>query len=68
MLAPLKVKVPAPTLVKASVAFVPSCNTPLKLVLVPSLPAVKVIVPLEAVVVIVPAPAIEPTVSEAFTL
>ena len=59
---------PAPVLVKASVAFVPSCSAPENVVLVPSLPAVNVIVPLEAVVVIVPAPAIEPTVSDAFTL
>ena len=59
---------PAPTLVKASVAVNPSCSAPENVVLVPSLPAVKVIMPLEAVVVIVPAPTIEPTVSEAFTL
>jgi hypothetical protein len=39
-----------------------------KLVVLSLLPAVNVIAPLDAVVVIVPAPAIDPTVSEAFTL
>ena len=68
MFAPDKVKVPEPTLVKASAAVNPSCREPEKMVLVSLLPAVKVTVPLPAVVLIVPLPAIEPTVSEAFTL
>ena len=61
-MAPVSVSVPAPALVSASVAL-PFCRMPLNVVLVPSPPAVRVML-LAAELVMVPAPAIEPTLSE----
>ena len=63
---PDRVNVPAPVLVNASEPL-PSEITPLNVVDVPSLPTVKTLAP-EVLVLIVPVPAIEPTVSETFTL
>ena len=63
---PDSVRLPTPILVKASKPL-PSESTPLKVVDVPSPPTVKTLAP-EVLVVIAPPPAIEPTVSEAFTL
>ena len=63
---PVSVNVPVPIFVKAREPE-PFCITPLKVVEESSFPTVRVFKPAE-LVEIVPAPAIDPIVSEAFTL